>query len=180
MWEKANGIDHSTIVPYSAQKSMSKESTYARDTCDMVFLRQEIIRMVGELAFDLRQHEMTTGCISVKIRYADFDTHTRQMAIPYTASDSVLRRCALDLFRKLYNRRVMIRLIGIRLSKLAAGGMQLNLFDDSALTAPLYQAMDRIRLKYGLRSVQPASVSTAPLPFSNSTNSSVKSFLSKS
>lgn len=180
MWEKANGIDHSTIVPYSAQKSMSKESTYARDTCDMVFLRQEIIRMVGELAFDLRQQEMTTGCISVKIRYADFDTHTRQMAIPYTASDSVLRRCALDLFRKLYNRRVMIRLIGIRLSKLAAGGMQLNLFDDSALTAPLYQAMDRIRLKYGLRSVQPASVSAAPLPFSNSTNSSVKSFLSKS
>jgi DNA polymerase-4 len=52
----------------------------------------------------------------------------------------------------------MIRLIGIRLSKLVSGGMQLNLFDNSALTAPLYMAMDRIRLKYGIASLKPASI----------------------
>jgi DNA polymerase-4 len=156
MWEKANGIDTSSVVPYHAQKSMSKESTYEKDTCDMVFLRQELIRMVGELAFDLREQQQTTGCISVKIRYADFDTQSKQMAIPFTASDHLLRQYALDLFRKLYNRRLMIRLIGIRLSKLVAGGIQLNLFDNSSLTAPLYQAMDRIRRKYGLPSLHPA------------------------
>jgi len=158
MWEKANGIDMSTIVPYSAQKSMSKESTYEKDTSDVAFLRQEIIRMVSELSYDLRNMKHTTGCITVKIRYADFDTQTKQASVPYTASDQVLRKYALDLFQKLYNRRIMIRLIGIRLSKLVSGGMQLNLFDNSALTAPLYMAMDRIRLKYGIASLKPASI----------------------
>lgn len=158
MWEKANGIDTSSIVPYSAQKSMSKESTYEKDTADMVFLRQEIIRMVSELSFDLRTQKCTSGCIAVKIRYADFDTQTKQFSMPYTASDQILRKYALDLFHKLYNRRLMIRLIGIRLSKLASGGMQLNLFDNSALTGPLYQAMDRIRLRYGITSLKPASI----------------------
>lgn len=161
MWEKANGIDMSTIVPYSAQKSMSKESTYEKDTSDVAFLRQEIIRMVSELSYDLRNMKHTTGCITVKIRYADFDTQTKQASVPYTASDQVLRKYALDLFQKLYNRRIMIRLIGIRLSKLVSGGMQLNLFDNSALTAPLYMAMDRIRLKHGIASLKPASILAA-------------------
>jgi len=158
MWEKANGIDTSTVVPYNVQKSVSKESTYDKDTSDVKFLRQEMIRMIGELTFDLRNQNFTTGCISVKIRYADFDTQTKQMAIPYTSSDHVLRKCALDLFQKLYTRRIQIRLIGIRLSKLITGGLQLNLFDNSAITGPLYQAMDRIRIKYGIGSVKPATV----------------------
>ncbi len=158
MWEKANGIDTASIVPYSAQKSMSKESTYEKDTCDIAFLRQEIIRMVSELSYDLRNLKHTSGCISVKIRYADFDTQSKQASIPFTASEHSLRKYALDLFNKLYNRRLMIRLIGVRLSKLASGGMQLNLFDNSSTTAPLYHAMDKVRLKYGLASLKPASI----------------------
>lgn len=158
MWEKANGIDSSVVVPYSAQKSVSKESTYEKDTCDPVFLRQELIRMVHELCFELRKLRHTCGCITVKIRYADFDTQSRQASLPYTAADHVLVRYALDLFQALYNRRQMIRLIGIRLSKLASGGMQLQLFDSSSVRAPLYQAMDAVRLKYGISALATATV----------------------
>lgn len=157
MWERANGIDFSPVVPHVAQKSMSKESTFEKDTTDTAFLRQEIIAMVSHLAFDLRKLKQMTGCVTIKIRYADFDTQTRQIAIPHTSSDHVIRRYALDLFEKLYNRRLMIRLVGIRLSKLVGGGSQLNLFDQSALLAPLYQAMDRVRLKHGRQALIPAS-----------------------
>ena len=158
MWQHANGIDSSDIVPYAEQKSISKESTFESDTTDMAFLRQQIIGMVSELAFDLRNMKHITGCISVKIRYADFDTNMRQMAIPYTASDHVLRQFALDLFAKLYERRVQVRLIGVKYSKLAMGGTQLSLFDKSSTVNPLYQAMDKIRNKYGLGAVMPATV----------------------
>jgi len=158
MWEKANGIDSSDIVPYSAQKSISKESTYSRDSADMVFLRHEIIRMVDELGFELRNMGQTCGCITVKIRYADFDTQTKQASLPYTASDRVLRKMAIDLFTRLYSRRLMIRLIGIKLSKLANGGTQLMLFDESSSMAPLYAAMDKIRKRHGIQSVSYAAL----------------------
>lgn len=164
MWEKANGIDYSEIIPYSAQKSMSRESTYSRDSSDLVFLRREIIRMADELGFELRRLGQTCGCITVKIRYADFDTQTRQTSLPFTASDQVLRKTALELFTRLYNRRILVRLIGIRLSKLTSGGMQLLLFDESSAMAPLYAAMDRIRSRHGMQLIQAAALSTAPSP----------------
>ena len=164
MWEKANGIDHSEIIPYSAQKSMSRESTYGRDSSDLVFLRREVIRMADELGFELRRLGQTCGCITVKIRYADFDTQTRQTSLPFTASDQVLRKTALELFTRLYNRRLLVRLIGIRLSKLTSGGMQLLLFDESSAMAPLYAAMDRIRSRHGMQLIQAAALSTAPAP----------------
>lgn len=158
MWEKANGIDHSEIIPYSAQKSMSRESTYSRDSADMTFLRRELIRMADELGFELRRLGQTCGCITVKIRYADFDTQTRQASLPYTASDHVLRKTALDLFVRLYNRRLLVRLLGIRLSKLTSGGMQLMLFDESSSLAPLYAAMDRIRSRHGMQLIHAAAL----------------------
>lgn len=161
MWEKANGIDHSEIIPYSAQKSMSRESTYHRDSSDMAFLRSEIIRMADELGFELRRLGQTCGCITVKIRYADFDTQTRQSSLPFTASDLVLRKTAIELFTRLYNRRLLVRLIGIRLSKLTSGGMQLLLFDESSAMASLYAAMDRIRSRHGMQLIQAATLTAA-------------------
>ena len=158
MWEKANGIDHAEITPYHAQKSMSRESTYSRDSADVNFMRQEIIRMADELGFELRRLGQTCGCITVKIRYADFDTQTRQASLPYTASDHTLRKAATELFTRLYNRRLLVRLLGIRLSKLTSGGMQLMIFDESASMAPLYAAMDRIRSRHGMQIIQAASV----------------------
>lgn len=154
IWEKANGIDLSPVVPYTEQKSISTERTFDQDTTDRVKLRHVLIGMVEKIAFELRRKGKITGCITVKIRYANFDTHTQQKHIPYTTFDHVLIKIALELFDRLYQRRMRIRLIGIRFSHLTEGGQQLNLFDEKPELANLYQAMDHIRRRYGKQAIQ--------------------------
>lgn len=157
IWKKANGIDYSPVEPYSERKSISSERTFETDTTDVVRLRLLIIAMVEKLAFQLRKQQKLTGCITVKIRYSNFDTHTQQKHIPYTSFDHVLMQIATELFEKLYNRRMLIRLIGVRLSDLVYGVQQLNLFEDTPEMISLYQAMDRIRLRFGSHAVKRAS-----------------------
>ena len=147
--EKANGIDNSPIIPTHDQKSFSKELTFHEDTTDIVKLKSLLVHMVEGLTFDLRQQVKCTGTISIKVRYSNFDTHTRQVNVFYTSDDSVIIEKVLELFDKLYDRRLLIRLVGVRLSKLVQGYSQIRLFDDSSKLAPLYTAMDLIKSKYG-------------------------------
>lgn len=146
---KANGIDPTPIVPYSEQKSMGTEETFQQDTIDLKFLNSEIIRMTEKLAFQLRQSGKLTGCITVKLRYSNFDTVSKQMVISYTASDAVLIRKAKELFSKLYEKRMLVRLIGVRFSHLVHGSQQINLFEDTEEAVRLYQAMDAMRNRFG-------------------------------
>ena len=104
-------------------------------------------------AFDLRRSGRLAGCVTVKIRYSDFDTHTLQKVIPYTSFDHILTGVALGLFERLYKRRVLIRLIGVKFSRLTPGCLQLSLFDEKPQLADLYQAMDAVRIKYGKHAV---------------------------
>lgn len=156
LWERANGIDTSPVMPYHDQKSMSKEMTFDKDTTDVSLLRSIVVKMVEDLCYDLRQKNRCAGQISVKVRYSNFDTHNRQVAISFTASDHELQQKALEIFDKLYDRRLLIRLIGVKFGKLVAGHSQIALFDTSAHMADLYQAMDRIRHKHGLKAVMRA------------------------
>ncbi|AKQ45465.1 DNA polymerase IV [Rufibacter radiotolerans] len=156
IWEKANGIDRAPVVPYSEQKSISTEQTFATDTTDLALLNSLLVSMTEGLAYDLRQQGKLAGCITVKIRYANFDTHTQQISIPYNASDHILIRKAKELFQKLYNRRLLIRLLGVRLSNLVQGFQQIDLFEDTTQLASLYQAMDKIRHRYGGEAVKRA------------------------
>jgi DNA polymerase-4 len=149
LWNKANGIDDSPVVPYAEQKSISTESTFEEDTIDVKRLKSILIAMVEKVAFQLREQKKLTSCITVKIRYSNFDTETRQIQIPYTASDHVILRVVQELFDKLYNRRMLIRLVGVRLSGLVHGNHQINLFDDTAEAINLYEAIDRIKHKHG-------------------------------
>lgn len=149
IWRKANGLDDSLVVPFHEQKSMSKETTFQQDTIDMDILRKTLISMVDELAFELRLDQKLTGCVTLKIRYSNFDTHTQQIQVGYTNSDRKLSETILSLFKKLYSRRMLIRLIGIKFSKLIHGSYQTNLFDDSAEEVNLMQAMDKIKKRYG-------------------------------
>ena len=155
--KKANGIDPSPVAPYTEQKSIGTECTFDRDTTDMVKLRHVLIGMVEKIAFELRRKGKLTGCVTVKIRYANFDTHTLQKHIPYTAFDHILLETVLKLFRQLYQRRMLIRLIGLRFSHLTGGSQQLNLFDKKPELANLYQAMDHIRRRYGSQAVRRAA-----------------------
>ena len=153
IWRKANGIDHSPVVQYSERKSISTERTFDRDTIDVVKLKGIITAMAENLAFQLRRGEKLTACVTMKIRYSDFNTYTMQKRIPYTGADHVLIPLALELFDKLYNKRLLVRLIGVRFSHLVNGFHQINMFDDKTELLDLYHAMDRIRDRYGDRSV---------------------------
>jgi DNA polymerase-4 len=150
LWNKAQGTDNTPVVPYSEQKSISTESTFESDTIDVKKLKSILIAMVEKVGFQLRTQKKLTSCITVKIRYANFDTETRQVHVPYTSSDHVLLRTVLELFDKLYNRRMLIRLVGVRLSSLVHGNHQISLFDDTEEDINLYEEMDFIKHKYGV------------------------------
>lgn len=149
LWNKANGIDESPVVPYHEQKSISTENTFHTDTIDMQFIHAELVRMTEKIAFELRQQNKLTGCVTVKIRYSDFETVTKQMTIPYSSSDHVLLEKVKELFQKLYDRRLLIRLIGVRFSHLVHGNHQISLFDDTQEMISLYQAIDNIKNRFG-------------------------------
>ncbi|RYD96237.1 MAG: DNA polymerase IV [Sphingobacteriales bacterium] len=149
IWRKANGIDNAPVLPFHEQKSMSKENTFEKDTINMEDLNRTIAQMIDELAFDLRKERKLTGCITLKIRYSNFETVTRQQKISFTCSEKMLLEQAKSLFTKLYSRRMLIRLIGIRFSELVTGAYQVDLFNDVAEDLSLMQAMDQIRLRYG-------------------------------
>ena len=156
LWKKANGIDNTPVEPYSERKSISTEETFEQDTADVAFLKSLLVKMTEKLAFQLRSDNKLTACITVKIRYSNFDTHTTQSRISYTSSDHTLIAKAKELFDKLYERRMLIRLIGIRFSHLVGGGNQINLFEDSEEIINLYQAMDHLRKKFGNAAVSRA------------------------
>ena len=160
IWKKANGVDNSPVIPYQERKSISTERTFDRDTIDVKKLESIITAMAENLVFQLRRGNKLTSCVTIKIRYSDFQTYTLQKKIPYCAADHTLIPIVLELFRKLYNRRILVRLIGVRYSHLVEGAHQINLFDNAEVYE-LYQAMDRIRERYGDRAIMRASGMTA-------------------
>lgn len=153
LWKKANGIDNTPVQPYVERKSISKEHTFLQDTIDLVKVKSLLISMVERLAYQLRQEQWLPSIVVVKIRYANFDTEPKQLKIPYTSCDHTLIKYVLELFDKLYNRRMRIRLIGVRFSGLARGTYQINMFEDTVEMMALYQAMDKIRNRFGTNAV---------------------------
>jgi DNA polymerase-4 len=154
IWEKANGQDSTPVVPYSESKSVSTETTFEQDSIDVVKMKEKLVKMVEKIAFELRDQQKLTSCVTVKIRYSNFDTHTLQKSVPYTAFDHILIPLVKELFDRLYQRRMLIRLIGVRFSGLVAGNPQLNMFEDSSGMISLYQALDKVRNKYGQKIVR--------------------------
>lgn len=156
IWKKANGIDNRPVRSYYEQKSMSSERTFEKDSTDQKKMHSILIGMIGQLSFQLRKQQKLSGVISIKIRYANFDTHNLQQRIPYTTLDHILIETAIALFDKLYQHGRLIRLIGVRLGQLIQGQQQLNLFDDIPERIDLYQVMDKIRLRFGKHSISRA------------------------
>ena len=141
IWQRSNGIDHTPIIEYHERKSISSERTYGQDTTDIVKLKTTITAMAENLAFQLRRGGKLASTVSVKIRYSDFQTYSKQIKIPYTSADHHLIPVVFELFEKLYNRRLLIRLVGVKYSGLTSGTYQINLFDDEKKTVNLYAAM---------------------------------------
>ncbi len=154
IWKKASGEDHTPVVPYREQDSISSERTFYSDTIDLRFLQDQLRQQTTQLAYELRGLNKLTACVTVKLRYADFNTYTKQARIPYTAQDGPLIQQALHLFQNLYQRRQALRLVGVRFSALVSGHSQLNLFDDTEKEARLLDAMDHIRNRFGKYAVR--------------------------
>lgn len=154
---KANGIDESPVIPFHEVKSISTEHTFQTDTIDLKFLNAELVRMTEKIAFQLRTENKLTGCITVKIRYSDFDTSAAQKAIAYSNQDHVILTTVKELFTKVNTRRLLIRLVGVKFSNLIPGNYQINLFQDSQEQIKLYQAIDRVKKQYGENFLHKAS-----------------------
>ncbi len=157
LWKKANGVDNSPIVPYHERKSISTERTFDKDTIDIHKLNGIITAMAENLIFQLRRGNKLTACVTFKIRYSDFQTYTKQKMIPYSAADHIILPIVMDLYKSLYQRRLLVRLVGVRFSHLVSGGHQINMFEDDEKVLSLYHAMDKMRERFGDRAVMRAS-----------------------
>ncbi|HSK13194.1 MAG TPA: DNA polymerase IV [Phnomibacter sp.] len=164
LWRRANGIDETPVIPYHEQKSISTESTFETDTIDIRFMQARLVQMTEKIAFELRQQNKLTGCVTLKIRYSNFDTVTRQVSIEHTALDNVLLATVKNLFNKLYDRRLLVRLLGIRFTHLVPGNYQISLFDDTDDLIRLYQEMDQLNGRFGRYMIMRASGLINPSP----------------
>jgi DNA polymerase IV len=156
IWQKANGIDFTPVYQYSEQGSLSTETTFETDTIDVARMNELLISMTEKLAYRMRKNDKLTSCITVKIRYSNFDTHTLQKRISYTAFDHTLIPMVHDLFKRLYQRRMLIRLIGVRFSHLVNGAQQIDMFEDTPEMTSLYMAIDKVRRRFGGKAVRRA------------------------
>ena len=143
---------------------MSTERTFHADTNDKKFLKELLVKMVEELAYDLRRSEKSAGSVSIKIRHSSFETHTYQCKVSYTSSDHILLQKVMELFDKNYDSRVMIRLLGIKFSSLVEGAIQMDLFDNTSDMINLYQSLDKIKLRFGEKAVMRSTSMGAPKP----------------
>ncbi|HWD88381.1 MAG TPA: DNA polymerase IV [Mucilaginibacter sp.] len=153
IYDKVRGIDYGEIVPHSERKSISTECTFHTNVRDRKALESTLVSMTEELSSKLRRENKLSSCLAIKIRYANFETHTQQEKIPLTAAEHILIPGIKNLLDKAWNPNRPVRLIGVRLSQLATGRYQINLFDDNEEQIRLYQAMDHINFKFGDKTV---------------------------
>ncbi|MEO7802385.1 MAG: hypothetical protein ABIR81_10310, partial [Ginsengibacter sp.] len=129
---------------------------------DTRFLKGELVRMSERVGFELRCSNMLTGCVTVKIKYADFEVTTRQTTISFCASDNIIIETAKDLFHKLYDTSQPVRLVGVRVSHLVPGNYQIKLFDDTPEMIKLYQAVDSVKQQFGTGMLKRAAAVNLP------------------
>ena len=149
LWNKSQGHHEGKVTSYHEAKSISTENTFEENQTSNDFLLKELVRMTEKVAFELRQDEKLAGCIAVKIRYGDFSTFSKQVAIDYTNHDDEFIHIVKDLFKKLYTQKSPVRLLGVRLTELTNHPVQANLFEDAVKKNDLYKAIDGVKNKFG-------------------------------
>jgi len=149
LWNKSHGRHTGEVTSYHEAKSISTENTFEENKTDMAFLLSELVRMTERVAYELRQDAKLAGCLAVKIRYGDFSTYSKQLAIDYTFRDDELIAIAKGLFQKLYKHGTPVRLLGVRLTELTNHAVQASLFDDATKKNELYKAIDAVKNKFG-------------------------------
>ena len=159
LWHKAHGIGSTAITTDWEQKSMSHENTFDTDYTDADFLNKELVRLTEKTCYGLRADEKMTGCVTVKIRYSNFETFTSQETIDYTALDDILIAKVKDLFNKNWQKGRPVRLIGVRFSHMIPITIQMSLFENNEQKLTLYKAVDDIKDRFGVKLVSKAVTS---------------------
>jgi len=153
----ASGIDNRDVEPPGEAKSISRETTFAEDTLDRAFL-QAILRYLCErVGAELRRESKHARTVTLKLRYADFETVTRRISSrEATDADEVIFAGAVKLLdQSLARKQKLVRLIGVGVSNLTGYGKQLNLLDSRPQRLwNLDKAIDSIRNRYGFTSIQ--------------------------
>lgn len=157
LWNKSHGMHDGEVVSYHEAKSISTENTFDENLADREMLLNELVQQTEKIAFELRQENKMAGCVAVKIRYPNFETTSRQTAIPYTCYDDELISQAKDLFNKLHRKGEPVRLLGVRLSELTNEAVQTNLFNDVGRKTDLYKAIDEVKNRFGRASITRAT-----------------------
>jgi DNA polymerase-4 len=157
LWKKAQGLGSATVHTDWEQKSISHENTFSEDQTDDTYLHAQLVRLTDKTAYALRQEEKLTGCVTIKIRYSNFDTVSKQESIPYTALDDTLLAHVKKLFEELREPGRPIRLLGVRFTHLIPFTMQMSLFEDQPRKLKLYQAVDNLKDRYGSGSLTKAT-----------------------
>lgn len=146
---KANGESDAEVYTSYDAKSVSTEHTFFENIDDPIFLENSLLKMSEKLGYELRRDQKSSKCIAVKLRYPDFETHTKQISVHPTSFDDEIFNTAKQLFHQLYDVKKKIRLLGIRCSELTPSSVQTNIFDDKIQKSNLYSAIDDVKSRFG-------------------------------
>ena len=151
LWLHANGIDDRPIITRHEIKSISQETTFARDISDGKLLYHTLVELSESVGYRLRQANLSGSTVKIKIRWPDFTTLTRQVTLEQpTNLDATITSNAWQLFIKEWQYGKAVRLIGVGVSALSAPARQLSLWDLSSLKETnLQSALDMLRKRYG-------------------------------
>jgi len=129
--KRAQGIDDRPIVTEHQVKSISQETTFARDVRHEQVLRSTLIQLCGNVGRHLRMSGMVATTIKLKIRWPDFSTLSRQHTLSHpTDKDSDIELVALKLFNKVWEQGKAVRLIGVGAGGLQTSSHQLSFWDE--------------------------------------------------
>jgi DNA polymerase-4 len=169
LWNRVHGVDDGGVAHRAVAKGISRDETFGKDLHEDSDIERELLRLVTRAAADMRGDGLTARTVTVRLRDWDFRTRATQRTLPEpVVSDRVILRVAHQLLATLRKaRRVPARLVGVRLSGLAAAkaGAQLALLERSEETERdrgLARAIDRVRGKYGQKSITPGGLAKPP------------------
>ena len=150
----ARGSDGRPIVTERAAKSISQETTFARDITDQATLERTLRKQAAEIAQKLRRNGLLGTTVKLKIRWPDFTTPTRQLTLSQpTDEPEEIADAALRLFGQIWTGKQAVRLIGVGVSGLGSPPRQLSLWDAPTAPTPEQRARQQ-RLEAALAAIQ--------------------------
>jgi DNA polymerase-4 len=148
--QRAQGVDDSEVVVPGRPKSVSREETFFQDVSDRAVLAERMRHLAADVGRRLRHGDWRGRTITVKLRYSDFTTLSRQVSLPgATDADVLIARTGMSLLDATWTGHP-VRLLGVGVSSLEDAS-QLDLFDAPALERDekLDRVLDQLRTRFG-------------------------------